>query len=326
MSTKSRTSPANQKRYDRFADYLQFEHGLSTSSIDCYVIHLERFKAWHDENGVRGAKPWTQIDESDVRDFIMAIKPSAAYGGLIIASLGRFFRFQRDVLKERFDDPTDLIARPKKTQASPVVLEPHEIEILMNYAQQHSPKHLQLRNWSLIGFLYGSGLRIGEVCDLTVQQLYYQDELPYAVSVTGKGSKKRTVVLNNTAKVALHRWLRQRQKVMLELPANADKTHIWLVPMGRYVGQAMKPAAVRKMLSEFGKAALGKNVYPHMFRHSFITQAIRGGAPLHAIQAAAGHADLSTTGRYMHANFDDIANVAASVKDILPSGARVSDP
>jgi len=61
-----------------------------------------------------------------------------------------------------------------------------------------------------------------------------------------------------------------------------------------------------------------------MFRHSFITQAVRGGAPLHASQAAAGHADLSTTSRYMHANEADIAGVAASVQDVLLGGARVS--
>ena len=321
MSTKSPTSTANKKRYERFADYLQFEHGLSVSSINCYVVHIERFKAWHDKNGSRGAKPWSQVDESDVRDFILATKPSAAYGGLIIASLGRFFRFQRDILKERADDPTTLIARPKQVRGSPSVLEPHEIEILMSYTLKHSPKSVQLRNWSLIGFLYGSGVRISEACDLTVQQLYYEDELPYAINVVGKGGKERTVVLNDTAKVALHKWLRHRQGIVLKLPANASKLHIWIIPTGSYVGQVLKPSSVRKMLKGLGEKALGKSVHPHMFRHSFITQAVRGGAPLHAIQAAAGHVDLSTTGRYMHANVDDIATVAASVRDVLRSSS-----
>ena len=314
----------NQERYDYFASYLKLEHGLGDGSINLYKKHLKRFKTWHEQRSSI-SKTWAQFNENDIRTYIMAIEPSPAYANLLIAALSRFFRFQRDVLKERIDDPSSLIARPKQNKHHPSVLEPHEIEKLMSYVYKHSLDALKLRNWSFIGFLYGSGLRISECCGLTMQQIRYQDDLPYAVNVIGKGNKERTVVLNNTAKVALYKWLKHRQKLMIDLPPDTSRLHIWINPMGRYAGRAIQPTAIRTMLSDFGKKALGKNVHPHMLRHSFITQAVRGGAPLHAIQAAAGHADLSTTGRYMHANEADIAGVAASVQDILLGGARVPD-
>ena len=321
MFRKLRTKRTNEEYYKSFAEHLQFEHGLNVSSIGRYVDHLKRFSVWHNENTNGKAKTWKRLTENDVRNYIIAIKPSSAYAGLIIASLGRFFCFQRDVLKERTNDPTALITRPKQVRAPPAVLEPHEIEALMKYVYKHSTETLKLRNWSLIGFLYGSGLRVTEACDLTMEQVRYQDDLPHAVNIVGKGGKGRTVVLNDTAKVALHKWFRHRPKIVLELPPDLADLYVWINPIGRFAGQPIRPPSVRKMLREMGKKALGKNVHPHMFRHSFITQAVRGGAPLHAIQAAAGHADLSTTGRYMHANEADIAGVARSVKDILRSSS-----
>ena len=315
----------NQERYEYFANYLKLEHGLGDSSINLYRKHLIRFKAWHEKKSSGLRKTWAEFDEADIRAYIIAIEPSSSYAGLLIAALSRFFRFQRDVLKERIDDPSALIARPKRNQNRPATLEPHEVEKLMSYVYKHSSEVLKLRNWSFIGFLYGSGLRISENCGLTMQQVRYQDDLPYAVNVKGKGDKERSVVLNDTAKVALYKWLKHRQKLMLELPPDTDRLLVWINPMGRYAGRAIQPAAIRKMLSDFGKEALGKNVHPHMLRHSFITQAVRGGAPLHAIQAVAGHADLSTTGRYMHANEADIAGVAASVQDVLLGDAQIPD-
>ena len=310
----------NQERYDQFASYLKLEHGLGEGTIKLYKRHLKRFKTWHEERSLDIPKTWVQFDENDIRAYIMATEPSPSYANLLIATLSRFFRFQRDVLKERINDPSTLIARPKQSKHRPPVLEPNEVETLMNYAYKHSPDALKLRNWAFIGFLYGSGLRISETCGLTMKQIRYRDELPYAVNVIGKGDKERSVVLNDTAKVALYKWLRHRQKLMLELPPNINRLNVWVNPIGRFAGRSIQPPTIRKMISDFGKEALGKNVHPHMFRHSFITQAVRGGAPLHAIQAAAGHADLSTTGRYMHANEADIEGVASSVADALQGG------
>ena len=324
MSSQISPERTNQERYDNFASYLKLEHGLSDSSINLYRKHLRRFKLWHEEKN-SATKAWVDFGEDDVRAYIMAIEPSPSYAGLLMAALGRFFRFQRDILKERSDDPTTLIARPKQKKHRPNALEPREVETLMSYAYEHSPVALKLRNWSFIGFLYGSGLRISETCGLGIKQVRYQDDLPYAVDVIGKGDKERTVVLNDTAKVALYKWLKHRQRLMFDLPPNVDRSYVWVNPIGRYAGQSIKPASIRKMLSDFGKEALGKNVNPHMFRHSFITQAVRGGASLHAIQAAAGHANLSTTGRYMHANEADIASVARSVEDALQGGVRLPD-
>ena len=314
----------DQERYDYFANYLKLEHGLGDSSISLYRKSIKRFKVWHEQKSSK-PKAWAQFDENDIRAYIMAIEPSPAYANLLTVIFSRFFCFQRDVLKERTDDPSSLIARPKRKHSRPSILEPHEVEKLMSYVYKHSLEALKLRNWSFIGFLYGSGLRISECCGLTMQQIRYQDGLPYAVDVIGKGEKERSVVLNDTAKVALYKWLKHRQKLMFDLPPDTSRFRVWINPMGRYAGRAIQPTAIRTMLSDFGKKALGKNVHPHMLRHSFITQAVRGGAPLHAIQAVAGHADLSTTGRYMHANEADIAGVAASVQDVLLGDARVPD-
>ena len=317
MSKKSNQKITNEERYNEFRSHLKLEHGLSDSTCDRYINVLQKFKLWTETNTKTLPVPWSEISESEIRRYITHVQPKPAYANLIISTLRRFFLFLRDIQRERTDDPTARISRPKQSQHHAASLEPFEIDKLMTYAYEHSKDAVKLRNWSLIGLLYGSGLRISEACTLQMSNIRYQDELPVALNVIGKGNKERTVYLSATAQTALYKWLKERQKILLDLPPTADNASVWIVPVGRYAGQQLKPPAVRKMLTTFSQNAIGKHVHPHMFRHTFVTEAVRARAPLHAIQAAAGHADLSTTGRYMHANDDDIKQVAEAVPDVL---------
>lgn len=311
----------NENRYEEFASHLKLEHGLADSTIKKYVAMLKAFKEWSETSTKSLPVPWSEITEHDIRAYISHLKPSPTYASLVLSTFSRFFIFMRDITRERLDDPSAKVTRPKKAKHHQNTLELWEVNKLMVYIFENSPEATKLRNWALVSFLFGTGLRISECCGLKVDKIRYADELPESVTVIGKGNKERTVFLNATAKEALYKWLKERQKLMMDLPPTSDRSSVWIVPNGKYAGQQLQPQTVRKMLRKFAPLAIDKHVHPHMFRHTFITEAVRARAPLHAIQAAAGHASIATTGNYMHANTDDIRQVSELVPDARESSS-----
>ena len=132
-------------------------------------------------------------------------------------------------------------------------------------------------------------------------------------------------------------WLREREALLMDLPPGGDAEYVWLIPSGRKRGKRITPGGVRKMLRTIGnKAGItvneGRSVYTHLLRHSFATAAAKGKSVngrrerinLHALRDAMGHSSLATTGRYLHADEEELETVAAILPNVL-DGAGTDD-
>jgi site-specific recombinase XerD len=201
------------------------------------------------------------------------------------SSLRRYFGHLRreGVLRA---DPTASLRAPAGEGRLPRVLDHADVAVLLDGpTPEGEPMWRRLRDNAVLELLYGSGLRVAELCGLSVDSV---DLVGGAVSVWGKGSKQRRVPLGEPAIDAVRAWLAVRAEV---LPAEAGS-----VLFGNERGRPLAPRDVRRILDRRSPSP----THPHALRHTFATHLLDGGADLRAVQELLGHSDVSTTQRYTH--------------------------
>ena len=302
-----------------FETFMRIEKGRSDKTIQAYLGDVGRFRTWLDEHPEEGIPlEWQEVRTKHVRAYLSELDPSPSYFHRVHSSLKGWFDYLVEVAEVREDNPALKINKPKKSNYHPPSLSLDEVRRLIQAALEESRPSERLRNWTLIAFLVNTGLRVSEACDLNEGDVKYRDGAPHSVMVIGKGDKQRTVVLSDNARTALHQWMRQRRQLLLELPPGAAREAVWMIPAGRRKGKRLSPAGVRSLLKRFGNlAGIQQDVYPHLCRHTFATEAIRAGAKLHALQHTLGHERLDTTGMYLHADESELEAVAAVMPDVL---------
>jgi site-specific recombinase XerD len=192
-------------------------------------------------------------------------------------------------------DPAALLGRPKVISRLPTVLRVREAAALVEAPETGGPNGLEraigLRDRAILELMYGSGLRVSEVAELTLERV---DLERGRVRVLGKGSKERELPLSDPSRDALRAWLRQGRPMMEPDPATAA---MFLNRRKAQVGAR----DIRRLVGRYGGAKLdGRRVTPHTLRHSFATHLLEGGADIRAVQELLGHASLATTQRYTH--------------------------
>ena len=305
-----------------FAQYLELERGRSPKTIQAYVKDVKRFRRWLDENPVDGLPlTWQEVKTRHARSYFLDhLKPSPSYFHRVHSSLNGWFTYLRDVeeLEGMGANPLTKISKPKKASHDPPTLTPQEVARLIETAAMESRRDEKLRNWTLITLFYDTGLRVSAICAMNMEGIGYKDGAPARVTTIGKGNKMHTVVLGQEGVTALAQWLRHRKKLLPELPRDADTEAVWIVPAGKDKGNRVKPPAVRKMMKRYGNlAGITKNVHPHLLRHTCFTEAVRNGGRPHAIQEKADHEDMSTTGKYFHADDADREALAQVLPSVL---------
>ncbi len=296
-----------------FGRYLQVEKGRAPRTIHGYQSDVRRFRAWLDANPDKGVTvAWEEVKPRHIRAYLNSLEASPSYVHRIISSLRGWFGYLQDVEELIGSNPAAELAKPKLRNKQPPALSLSEVSALIRAAAQHSRKPERLRNWTLIAFLFHTGLRVSELCNLRVSNIRHKEGLPYSVKVIGKGDKERRVVLSDEAQRALHQWLRERRLLVAELPPGSDTEHVWLAMTGRKRGKHLSPQGVWELLRHYANhAGISKRVYPHLLRHTYATEAIRGGAKLHGLRDSLGHANIATTSRYLHADESELEAVAA---------------
>jgi len=319
-----------------FTTHLRVELGSSENTIRAYLGYIDRFRRWLDANISTFGKPlaWNDVTEREIRSYLAhlasdrrltrpdgaildqpGISPKTTHR--VIASLRKWFDYLIDVEHQPINpNPARRIRKPKLPKRHPPALTPEQITALITAAHQHSRASERVRNWTLIAFLYHTGLRVSELCSMRLTDVEFQHAWPRRLRVIGKGDKERTVILSadpssnaGEAARALITWLHQRNMLLDQLIAPTTD-HIWLIPTGRKRGQPLMPSGVRALFRSLSRRIDG-NAYPHLMRHSFATHAVRNGARLDAVQRTLGHSSLSTTGMYLHADDGDIAQVVS---------------
>jgi integrase/recombinase XerD len=268
-----------------FLSYIASEKGLSSSTVEAYGRDISSFLTMMLE---RGKKDLLELSKEDCIAFFEKMR-SSHYASSSVArymmSLKVFFRFLK---KEGITktDPTLFLDTPKIWQLIPDALSMQEVERLLSAPDPTC--YLGARDRALMSLMYASGLRVSELCSLTIYDVS-EDTL----RVKGKGGKERVVPVAKVAIDALDSYLAHFRADISSL----ELEHLFLSQNGKKIDRSQ----VWRRIKLYGKKlGIQKNISPHTLRHSFATHLLENGADLRVIQEMLGHASIATTDRYTH--------------------------
>ncbi len=272
-----------------YTKYLAIERGLSANSITNYSLDISKLINYIQTNEIN-VTPIT-ISKAEVQQFIYEIAKilHERSQARIISGLRGFFDYL--VFENyRVDNPMDLIETPKIGQKLPDTLSLKEIDLIID--QIDYSKAEGERNHAIIEMLYGCGLRVSELTNLKLSDLYFEEGF---ISVTGKGNKQRLIPIAEHTQNILQNYL-QNSRIKITIKKDYTNT-VFLNRRGNSLTRAMIFTIVKNLVKA---AHIQKNISPHTFRHSFATHLLENGANLRAIQQMLGHESITTTEIYMH--------------------------
>jgi integrase/recombinase XerD len=274
-----------------FRNYLKIERSLSDNSIEAYEDDLIKLKSFFELS--KDKKTPLAIIHTDLQEFLIWINElgiSARSQARILSGIRAFYKFL--LINDMLDsDPTNLIESPRVGRKLPVVLSIQEIDTLIGAIDLSKPEGR--RNRAILETLYSCGLRVSELIDLRISNLYF--DLGF-VKVTGKGNKERLVPISEKAIKEIKNYLPDRNSMLHKIDKN-NENFLFLNNRGKKLSRVMIFTII-KVLSEV--TGLKKNISPHTFRHSFASHLVEGGADLRAVQEMLGHESIMTTEIYTH--------------------------
>lgn len=273
-----------------FKNYLKLERGLSDNSIHAYVTDLYKLVQYLKEQGdVLGPDKVTLQHLKDLIGSINERGISPRTQARIISGIKSFYKFL--LIEDKIDrDPTALLEAPKVGRKLPEILSVEEIDSIINAIDIKKPEGQ--RNKAILETLYSCGLRVSELIDLKISNLFFESGF---IKVEGKGSKERLVPISNKAIKEINLYLSEYRRILSIHPEHEDI--LFLNRRGKKLSRVMIFTIIKNTTREMN---LGKNVSPHTFRHSFATHLIDGGANLRAVQEMLGHESIITTEIYTH--------------------------
>lgn len=291
---------------DEYLTILKLERNLSENSIRSYKSDLQKFTMFLENISVND---WNEVTHKSISLFLQELKNeglTSTSAARYLSSIRGFFEYLsvNNYIKK---DPTEKVSSAKISRKLPTVLNYDEIEMILD--QTNTKDKLGLRDRTILELLYSSGLRVSELIDLKISDLFLEDEV---IRVTGKGSKQRIVPVGSSAIKWLNNYM-IKVRPLLEKKAKS-KNHVFLNSRGSKLSRM----GVWKIVEKYTKdAGITKEVHPHTFRHSFATHLLEGGANLRSVQEMLGHSDISTTQIYTHIDREYIKQVH---KDFHPRG------
>ncbi len=283
--------------------YLKIERGLSQNSINSYNQDVKKLISYIVDND-SSLSPIT-IDNEFVQQFIYSIAKdvNARSQSRIISGLRSFFDY---LIFENYREtnPLELIESPKIGRKLPDTLSIQDIDKIIaaiDLGKENNGVRIGERNRAIIETLYSCGLRVSELTNLKISDLFFDEGF---IKVTGKGDKQRFVPIGKSTQKYISIY---KNEVRTHIPIVAEfRDTLFLNRRGKQLSRAMIFAIV-KQLGE--KAGIQKTISPHTFRHSFATHLLENGADLRAIQLMLGHESITTTEIYMHVDKSHLRDV-----------------
>jgi len=269
--------------------FLKIERGLSKNTVDSYKRDLEKLILFLKNNNI-SSNPIT-IDKNNLQEFIYQIakEVNPRSQARIISGLRSFFEYL--IFEDyRNTNPTTLIESPKIGRKLPDTLSEKDINILISSIDLSHPQGE--RNRTIIETLYSCGLRVSELINLKISDLFFDEGF---IKVVGKGNKERFVPIHNTAKKYITFYITKLRTQVA--PKKGFEDTLFLNRRGNALTRQMIFTIIRKLAE---KINLDKKISPHTLRHSFATHLIKNGADLRAIQQMLGHESITTTEVYVH--------------------------
>lgn len=271
----------------RYRRYLKLEKGYSVNTLDAYMRDVDKLLRYLAVEQVEVL----DVKLEDLEHFAafisdLGIGPRSL--ARILSGVRQFYRFL--VIDGYLEvDPTELLESPKQPDHLPEVLSTAEVDLLEQAIDLS--KWEGHRNRAIIEVLFSCGLRVSELTNLKLSNLYIEEQY---IRVMGKGSKERLVPISPRALDELNYWFADRN-VMKIKPGEED--YVFLNRRGQHLTRTMILIMIKRYAVEAG---IKKTISPHTLRHSFATSLLEGGADLRAIQAMLGHESIGTTEIYTH--------------------------
>ena len=283
-----------------YQNHLKLERSLSNNSIKAYLNDIKKLTDFLKSRGNDSLK-YSEVDINVINDFIEYLYKlgiSSYTQARIISGIKSFFNYL--VYEEKIlANPTELIESPKLNKKLPDTLNINEIDKILNSIDLST--YEGTRNRAIIETLYSCGLRVSELINITIQNLYLDVGF---IKVIGKGSKERLVPIGSSAIKHINVYLKNYRKSFKVIDGNEG--FLFLNRRGKKLSRNMIFIIVKQLSI---KNNIEKNISPHTFRHSFATHLIEGGADLRAVQDMLGHESITTTEIYTHLNKEYLREV-----------------
>lgn len=271
----------------KYRQYLKLEKSLSLNTQDAYLRDLDKLLHFLDGE----SKSFLDTTLDDLHRFAAGLHDIGIHPrsqARILSGIKSFFHFlvMADYLEA---DPSELLEGPKIGFKLPEVLTLEEVDLIISAVDLS--KNEGHRNRAILETLYSCGLRVSEICNLKISDLYFEEGF---IKVEGKGSKQRLVPISPRAIKEIENWFidRSQGKIKKEF-----EDFLFLARWGNKISRIMIFHIIKELAD---KAGITKNISPHTFRHSFATHLLEGGANLRAIQCMLGHESIATTELYTH--------------------------
>lgn len=292
---------------DKYRAYLILERGLADNTRQAYIHDVEKLFSFLADEGLRPE----EVKLDDLHRFAAALY-DAGIGPVsvsrILSGVRSYYGF---LLAEGYveTDPTELLEMPKRPDHLPEVLTVDEVDAMLSVIDRSTPEGQ--RDCAIIEVLYGSGLRVSELCGLKLSDLFLDEGF---LRVLGKGSKQRLVPVSPSAAKELSLWFAHRCHIDIR-PGEED--YVFVSPRrGKHLSRITVFHWIRVYAAQAG---ITKTISPHTLRHTFATHLLEGGANLRAIQAMLGHESIATTQLYTHL---DRSFLRQQVIEHLPRNAQ----
>jgi len=277
-----------------FENYLRLEKSLSQNSIAAYVNDINKLMLFLDDSFKRLTPEKVKLNH--LRSFVEHLNDrgvSPRTQARTISGIKSFFKYL--LIEGKIQgDPTTLLESPKIGRKLPDVLTMEEIDTIIDAVDLNKPEGQ--RNKAMLETLYSCGLRVSELVNLKVTNLFFEQGF---IKVEGKSEKERLVPVSEKAVVEINKYLNGYRKTLKISPESENV--LFLNRRGKKLSRVMIFTIIKNLAQKVG---MDKKISPHTFRHSFATHLISGGADLRAVQEMLGHESILTTEIYTHLDRD----------------------
>ncbi len=262
-------------------EYLYTEYSSSVNTRDSYQYDLISLARFYKNRNI------LYLNKEDIQEYLRKCDKKAKTKAHYLTSINNFYKYLVNNNKLKIN-PCENIKMPKLEKKLPVYLTYEEVDNLLNISTSTA---YDKRNKAMLEVLYASGVRISELCNLTMSNLFLDDNM---IKVFGKGSKERIIPINDIAKKYLLDYLEYGRG---ELLGTKDSEYVFISSRHTKITRQAFFKFLKKLCEEKG---IKKNISPHILRHSFATHLLNNGADLRVVQELLGHSDIVTTQIYTH--------------------------
>ncbi len=255
-----------------FLLYLELERSLAANTINSYAFDLEKFRLFIEEQDLNG---FEEVQDTHIERFLAQLKKEykASSTARLLSSLRQFYEYLIDTKNYSIKlNPLEFFDSPKLARSLPDVLTVEEIEKILSEPDVNTP--LGLRDKTILEIMYACGLRVSEVLTIKTSNVLYEDEV---IRVIGKGSKERIVPIAASTLEWIKLYITNSRSTLAK-PNSEDFLFL------NWRGKSLSRKAIWDIISKYSKMAkIAKKIHPHIFRHSFATHLLEGGADLRSL-------------------------------------------